>query len=133
MAGVLLHQGEQVLLEAFVNKTAPQDLILRLFSNNVTPAETDTEASYTEVTGYGYAAIPMVGSGGWTFTSGDPSSIAFGECSFAFTGAAGNVYGYDVTQASSGKAVIAERFSDGPYNIAASGDKINVTPTFTVD
>ena len=39
MSLVLVNQGEIIMLEALVNKTAPQNLVLRLFQNNVTPAE----------------------------------------------------------------------------------------------
>lgn len=132
MAGVLLNQGEQILLEAFVNKTAPQDLVLRLFTNNVTPAETDTEATYTEDSGDGYAAVPLIGSGGWVFAAGNPSTLTYPECNFTYTGTPSkNVYGYFITQETSGKAVIGDRFSDGPYSIANAGDEINVTPVLT--
>ena len=133
MAGVLIRQGEQILLEAFVNKTAPQSLVLRLFTNNWTPAETDTESAATEASGNGYAHCDIDTGSSWTFTGADPSSITYAEQEFAFTGALGNVYGYYITQVTSGKAVIAERFTDGPYNIQNNGDKIKVTPTFTVE
>jgi|PlaIllAssembly_1097288.scaffolds.fasta_scaffold66033_2 hypothetical protein len=133
MAGVLLRSGELIVLEAFVNMLAPQDLVLRLFTNNITPAETDDEGDYTEDSGDGYDHVDIAGASGWTWAAGDPSSLSYVECEFAYTGAGGNVYGYYITQVTSGIAVIAERFTDGPYNIQNSGDRILVTPSLTID
>ena len=121
-------QGENIALESIVNKTAPQNLILRLYTSNTTPGESDTEATYTEASGSGYSAITLTGSS-WNAASG--GSISYAQQTFTFTGALGNVYGYFLTQASSGKLVLAERFSDGPYNIANNGDQIKITPTIT--
>lgn len=129
MTIVLPNQGEQIALEAMVGKTAGQNLILKLFKSNTTPAESDTEATYTEADFTGYSAITLTAAN-WTFTSGDPSHIDYAQQTF--TSSAGsqnqNVYGYYFVQATSGKLVWSERFSDGPYNIANSGDAIKVTP-----
>ena len=132
MAGVLFNQGETIGLEALINKTAPQTLILRLFTNNKTPAEADTEADYTEATGFGYASISLTPA---TFvtTPGAPSDVTYPQQTFTFTGALGNVYGYYLTQTTSGKAVAGERFADGPYNIVNNGDQIKLTPKITLD
>jgi len=132
MALVVPNQGEQIALEALLNKTAPQNLVLRLYTNDVTPGETDTEAAYTEASGDGYAAENLTASS-WVVTPGAPTSAAYPQVTFTFTGALGNVYGYYLTQAVSGKLVYAERFSDGPYAIANNGDQIKVTPTITCD
>jgi len=43
------------------------------------------------------------------------------------------VYGYYLTQTSSGLLVYAERFTNGPYNIADNGDVIRVTPQILAD
>jgi hypothetical protein len=40
--------GENKILEHLVNKTAPENLVLRLYSNNITPSDTDTAGTYTE-------------------------------------------------------------------------------------
>ena len=129
---VVPNNGEGDLLAYYVNKTAPENLVLRLFTNNVTPGETDTAATYTEATGNGYAAVTLTGAS-WTVTEGAPSSAAYAQQTFTFTGALGNVYGYYLTRATSGRIAHAERFSDGPYAIANNGDQIKVTPTITAD
>lgn len=106
--------------------------MLRLFTSNTTPAETDTEATYTEATGNGYAAITLTAAN-WTTTPGAPTNTAYAEQTFTFTGALGNVYGYYFTQVTSGKLVWAERFTSAPFNIANNGDQIKVTPQITAD
>lgn len=122
------------MLEALVNKTAPQTLVLKLFKSNTTPAEVHTEADYTEADFTGYASVALTGAS-WTASGSAPTQIAYAEQTF--TSSAGsqnqNVYGYYVVQQTSGKLVWAERFSNGPYNIANSGDQIKVTPIFTQD
>ena len=125
------NQGEAIALKALLNHTAPQNLDLRLYSSNTTPGDTDTEATYTEVSGFGYAAIQLTASG-WVVTAGDPTSAAYPEQTFTFTGAAGNVYGYYITQRTSGYLVWAERFADGPYNVANNGDTAKITPVITL-
>lgn len=128
MALVFPDVGENIVLEALVNKTAPQNLVLRLYTSNTTPGESDTAGTYTEASGSGYNAITLTGAS-WGSASG--GSISYAQQTFTFTGALGNVYGYYMTQASSGTLVYAERFTDGPYNIANNGDQIKITPTIT--
>lgn len=132
MALLVPNAGEEDALNYYVNKTAPQNLVLRLYTNNITPGETDTAATYTEASGNGYAALTLTGAS-WTVTPGAPSSAAYTQQTFTFTGALGNVYGYFLTRVTSGIIAYSERFSDGPYNIANNGDQIKITPTITID
>jgi hypothetical protein len=133
MAVVFTNAAEQVALENFINKTAPQDLVLRLYSDNQTPAKTDVVGDYTEVSGgTGYSAATLTPAD-WIMTPGDPSTAAYPQVTFAFTGAAGNVYGYYVTRASTGDLMFANRFSNAPINIANNGDEIRITLTITLN
>lgn len=132
MAIVVPNNGEGDFLSYFVNKSSPENLVLRLFTNNITPAETDTAATYTEASGFGYAAITLTGAS-WTVTEGAPSNASFAQQTFTFTGALGNVYGYHCTRVTSGRIAYSERFTDGPYNIANNGDQIKITPAVTGD
>lgn len=134
MALVLPNQGETIALEALVGKTAGQNLVLRLFKSNTTPGEADTEATYTEADFTGYAAVTLTAAS-WSATPGAPSNIAYAQQTFASSAGSQNqnVYGYYLTQESSGKLVWAERFSDGPYNIVNDGDAIKVTPIITAE
>lgn len=133
MTLVVVDQGESLILQAIINKTAPQDLDLRLFKNNVTPGETDTEATYTEADFTGYAAIALTASS-WNITGTAPTSAGYAEQTFTSTTGSQNqnVYGYYITQHTSGKLIWAEAFSDGPYLISNSGDNINVTLALTM-
>src|SRR5687768_17455957 len=92
--------GEVRMLGNIVNKTAPENLVLRLYTNNITPAETDTLATYTEASGNGYASISLTGAT-WVVTSGNPTSAAYPVQTFTFTGALGNVYGYHINETTS--------------------------------
>lgn len=124
--------SETTMLEAILNKVAPQNLVLRLFTNNVTPGESDLAATYTEAAGNGYAAQTLTAAS-WTVVEGAPTEATHPEVTFSFTGALGNVYGYYVTQAGSGKLMWAERFTGAPFNIANNGDQIRVTPKLTLE
>lgn len=134
MALLVPNTGEVIALEALVNKTAPQNLVLRLYENNYTPTEADTAASYTEATFTGYSALTLTGSSWGAASPGAPSSIAYAQQTFTSSASQSKlVYGYYLTQASSGTLVYAERFSDGPYAITNNGDQVKVTPTITAD
>lgn len=126
------NNGEGDAAAAFVNKSTLSDLVLRLFTNNITPAETDTAATYTEAAGNGYGALTLTGAS-WTVTEGAPTQAAYAQQIFTFTGALGNVYGYFCTRSTGGRIGYAERFSDGPYNIVNNGDQVKVTPQITFD
>ncbi len=125
-------QGEGYVLSYLVNKASPSNLTLRLYTNNKTPSETDVEGDYTEASGSGYAAISLTGAS-WTISGTAPTQAAYAQQTFTFTGALGNVYGYYLTRNADDKLQLAERFSDGPYNIQNNGDTIKITPQITCD
>ena len=122
--------GANVVLENIVNRTAPQNLILHLFINNVTPSNTDTAATYTEAVFPGYAAITLAGG---TWNAASARSIAYSAIqTFTCSGVStDNVYGYYLTQATSGTLVWAERDPSAPFAVRNSGDKVQITPTIT--
>lgn len=129
--GALLmpNQGEVVTLEALVNKVAPQALRLKLYKNDVTPADANTESAFTEATFTGYTYIDLT-TGSWTVTGGAPTEATFPQQTFTSSSnqTTENIYGYFVTQQTSGKLVWAERFTDAPYPITNNGDAIKITP-----
>lgn len=134
MAGLLVNQGEDIMLQAAVNKLAGQNLVLGLYKSNTTPGETDTEATYTVADFTGYAPVTLTGAS-WTATPGAPSQVTYVPQTFTSGAdqAAQSIYGYILTQLGSGKLVAAERFTNGPYVIANNGDAITVTPKITQD
>lgn len=126
--------GEDLALQYLVNKAAPQNLVLRLFKSNTTPAEGDTAGTYTEADFTGYAAITLTGAS-WTVTPGAPTLAAYAQQVFTSSAeqASQSIYGYYLTRLTGGELVYAERFSDGPYAVAHNGDAVKVTPQITAD
>ena len=128
------NNGEGDALAAVVGKTAAENLQLRLYQNNITPAETDTAATYTVATFTGYADITLTASS-WTVTEGAPSEAAYPLQTFTSSAdqTSQSIYGYYFTRVTSGRIAWAERFPAGPYAIANNGDNIKVTPKYTYD
>lgn len=127
MSIVVPNVGEQVVLQDYL-QDGP--LTLKLYSNNYTPVEGSTAASFTEVSGGGYVAKTLAAIG-WTITPADPSFATFIAQVFGFTGptnAPGTIYGYYIVDASN---VVrwAERFPSAvvPFTPIA-GSSINITP-----
>lgn len=107
---------------------------LRLFSNNITPVETDTLASFTEVIAgaSGYIEITLHPSN-WIVTPGSPSVALYDteqEWLFtAVTGGTGLVYGYYVYDTTLGELRYSERLPTVPFTPIA-GARIRFTPRF---
>lgn len=126
MTLVVPNEGEGKLLDLWLNRA----LTLKLYSNNVTPGETDTAATYTEVAGGGYADLDMVGAN-WVITQGAPSEGAYPAHDFEFTGATdapSTIYGYYVVDGD-GTLCWAERFGETvvPFS-PVTGSVIRITP-----
>ena len=131
MALVLTNEGEVKILSIAFGKDAQENLTLKLFTNNYTPVEASTASSFTEATGYGYAAASITASD-WTLVAGDPTYATNIEKVFSFTGALGTVYGYYLIGATSGKVYWAEKFTNA-ITIQNNGDQIRITPVFGLE
>lgn len=131
MALMFPNTGENLVLEMIVNKTAAQNLVLKLFSSNTTPSETDTAGTYTEATFSGYAALTLTGAS-WGAASG---SIAYAQQTFTHNGGgvSNSIYGYFVVQATSGILLYSERDGSAPFTLTNNGDNVKITPTITAD
>jgi hypothetical protein len=136
------NEGEQLLLEAMVGKTAAGALKLKLFTNNVTPADTDTTATYTEfgaVQGYASKALATanwaaaVAGTGTGLATANKASIAYPQQTWTFDGTGGSVtvYGYYITDNAGTKLIGAEKFA-APQVVTISGDTIKITPQLTL-
>ncbi len=135
MALIVPNSSEAIMLQYITNNDAPENLIIRLYSNNIVPDEISVVGTFTEVTGGGYAQQNLL-AGSWTITTGAPSQAEHTEITWTFTGATGdggNVFGYYIIRASGGELMWAERFSNGPFVIAVNGDEIKVTPRLTLE
>jgi len=134
-AMVLQNNGEGDVASGWVGVTTNLTaLILRLFQNNITPAETDVTATYTEATFTGYANIPTTPAS-WVVAEGAPTSASYAQQTWTSSAGSQNqsVYGYYYTRTTNGRIAGAERFTDGPYVIVNNGDQIKVTPQVTFD
>lgn len=125
--------GVAAFLAARFNNSWPtsKDLTIRLFTNNITPADGDTTSSYTEAAGGGYSGKVLT-CGSWSISVvGYIVQAAYAQQVFTFTGPlTGNatVYGYYVTD---GDNVLqwAERM-ESPATPVSNGNHIDVTPIF---
>lgn len=112
-------------------------LTLKLYSNNYTPVEGSIAANFTEVSGGGYANLPLT-IGNWGITDGAPAVALYNAAQdFNFTGATAapsTIYGYFITRTSGGLLLYAERFpaDDVPF-IPINGSLIRITPRITLD
>ena len=125
--------GENIALEAVVNKTAPQNLVLRLYSNNITPSDTDTAGTFTEATFAGYAAITLTGASWNAASAGSITYSSQQTFTRSSTGAGENIYGYYVTQLTSGLLVYAERDGAAPFVVTNQDDAVKITPAITAN
>lgn len=130
MTLVVPNVGEVKALELFLEL---EDLTLVLYSNDITPGETDTVATYTPVVGGGYLAVTL-DKDEWTITAGAPSAGVYNDTlDFTFTGvtnAPGTIYGYFVKDAA-GVLRWAERFPAAvvPFT-PVNGSLIRFIPRF---
>jgi hypothetical protein len=126
--------GENITLSYLVGRTTTvRDLVYRLFATNITPAETDTAGTYTEAAGGGYASKTLTGAS-WTVTNGAPTSAAYAQQTWTFTGTLTTnptVYGYYVTRVTDADLVLAETFT--AFTPTNNGDQILLTPAITCD
>ena len=129
---VVPNNGEGDAAEYFVNKAAPQNLVLRVYKNDITPSETDTAATYTEADFPGYASATLAGAS-WSVAEGAPSQASFAQQTFTRNagGAAQSVYGIYMTRVTSGRIALAERDPSGAFAINNSGDAYKYTPQIT--
>jgi hypothetical protein len=138
MAITICNEGEALLLEAALGKTAAGNLKLKLFVSNTTPAHTDAVATYTEMSTQGYAEKTLTtsswgaasaGTGSGTATA-NKASIAYAQQTFTADGTGGSttVYGYYITNSAGTVLVGAERFASAKV-MAVAGDAIKITPT----
>lgn len=129
MTLIVSNNGETIALSLLVNKVSvTENLVYRLFTNNITPAHTDTAGTYTEAVGGGYASKTLTGAT-WGMSGGAPEVAAYPLQTWTFTGPLTTnftIYGYYVTRVSTGDLVYAEAFSNFvPTNV---GDQILLVP-----
>ncbi len=128
--------GEVKLLAGMLYGGALENRTLKLYKTNVTPAESDTAASYTEADFTGYAATTLTSSqaaGTWAVptTAAGITSSAYGTNSVFSPTSAQTVYGYYIVGATSTVLLWAELFSSSKNLV--SGDTLTITPKMQLD
>ena len=131
MAIVVPDVAEGEMLELILNQT----LTLGLFSNDVTLANTNTAASFTAVSGGGYATKSLTLANWDVITGSTSTGIYYSHQTWTFTGATdspGTIYGYYITDAA-GVIFYAERFPSAnvPFT-PKNGSIIKIKPVITL-
>lgn len=129
--------GEVLLLTNLLG--SGNNWTLKLFKNDITPAEGDTAGTYTvaDFTNYVDKTLTRTVSGStWatpTTTTGTTSSEYNSASPQSWTcGATGNtIYGYYIVDAIAGTLLIAERFAAS--RTLALNDTLNLTPKLELD
>jgi hypothetical protein len=131
MAIVCPDVGEVVLHASVLYPASGENWTLKLFSNNITPAESDTAGTYTEATFTGYVAktITRTQSGAtWAVptTSAGTTSSTYGTAQSWSPTTSQTIYGYYVIGATSTTLLFAEVFSSAKNLV--NGDTLTITP-----
>jgi len=131
MATIIPNAAEQLWLKHVLNHTAPQNQVLKLFTNDITPDENTTASSFTEASGGGYANKPLTGTS-WSFATNasNEAEATYTAQTFTFTGAltgSATIYGWYLVEATSGLLLACERIGSSitPVN---NGDNLVVNP-----
>lgn len=136
MAMVLMDTGATQIANSYFKKTNPtagNNLTLKLFVNDITPADDDVIGDYTEATGGGYAAKTLTASSFTVSTVADIVQAAYAQQQFVFTGALSTnttIYGAYVVDAD-GVLICAEKAA-ATYTPSNNGDMYAVTPVFQI-
>lgn len=132
MTLLIPNASEVKLLEFALGFSTPGNQLLKLFVNNVIPGDTDTAATYTEMSTLGYAAKTLT-KGSWSIVpSSNVGTASYAQQTWTFTaGTAVTVYGYFVTDSTTGVLLWAETFTT-PKVAQYSGDQILITPQITL-
>jgi len=124
--------GEDKLLAFTLGYATPGNQTLKLFVNNITPADADTAATYTEMSTLGYASKSLAKASWVIAQNGTKSEASYAAQTFTFTaGTAVTVYGYFVIDSTSGVLLWAELFDTGKV-VQFAGDQIIIVPKFTL-
>lgn len=133
MALTLADVGADCILKKYFAgwSAADNSLRFKLYTNNLTPADTDVAGSYQEAAGGGYAVITLT-TGAWSIATGnDPSDATAAQQTWTFTGSltgSATIYGYFVTDGD-GTLIFGERLGTS-FTPANNGDQLKLTPKF---
>jgi hypothetical protein len=128
MALLVPDAGERNMLDMMLSDASPEAQTLKLYTNDISPAEGDTAATYTEASGSGYAAKSLArATWGAAATNAGVTSKAYPAQAFNWTGAI-TIVGYFIVKATAGTILWAERIYSSPGQAFANGDSLSITP-----
>lgn len=115
-----------------------ENLSLRLFKTNVTPADSDTAGSYTvaDFTGYSNTTLTSSQSGStWPVptASANKGTATYGTTASWTATSDQTIYGWYMVFSTSGIIAAAQSFGAGKPLIGASSDVISIVPRLQLD
>lgn len=124
--------GENKLAEFMLGFSTPGNQTLKLFVNNITPADADVAATYTEMSTHGYAAKTLTKTSWVVAQNAGVGEGSYAQQTWTFTAAAAvTVYGYFVIDSTTGVLLWSEKFTTGKV-VEFAGDQILITPKITL-
>jgi len=103
------------------------DKILKLFTNDKTPAKADIYTDYTIASGGGYADKTLTAASFNIAITDNVIIITYAQQSWTFSGAVGTVYGYIIVTTGGSPIVLQAQRFDIPQP-TSNGKIIKVTP-----
>jgi len=134
MAMVLMDMGATQIANSYFRKTNPaagNNLTLKLFVNDITPADDDVIGDYTEAAGGGYVAKTLAAGSFAVSTEGGIVQATYAQQQFIFTGPLTTnttIYGVYIVDAD-GILISAEK-AGAAYAPINNGDMYAVTVTY---
>lgn len=114
-----------------LNNTAPSDIKLRLYTDNITPDRTYSMSSGLTEPGSGYSPITLTGASWSIATSTGVTTAVYAQQTFTFSGAV-TIYGYFISNNAGNKMLWIESFTGGPFTLPSGGGTIQITPKITL-
>lgn len=125
-------EGQMTMLDNILKTTTPEALTLKLYNNNYDCVNASTGSNFTEATISGYSSKALARASWNAAVSGNPSSSTYSTAqTFNFTGT-GQIVGYFIVGATSGKVYWAERLYATTGQTFNNGDSLTITPKITL-
>lgn len=135
MAMRTLDAGRKFAVDHLTGLNTTNNLIAELFQANITPAQTDTNATYNSgLANYtGYSPVNLTGPTAAT-TVGVQAQTTWSSCLFQVTApasVANQIYGYLIRDGITANVLWAERFAGAPLSMTNIGDNIVLIPLYS--
>jgi hypothetical protein len=120
----------QMALQQVVNQSppSPANMVLRLFTNAISPANTDLITAYTQCTDSMYSAFTMIGATWVQSSITGGLQMAYPSHNFLFAGTQ-TLYGWYTTDAAGTIVIAAGNWPSGPIVIPSGGGTLGVQVT----